>query len=243
MAKKILFIIPCYNEESRLPYNDIVCFLEVNSVCICFVNDGSNDNTIDVLQNIKNQFPNQVSIVDLKRNVGKGEAIRQGVLFASPSDYTIICYLDADLATPLDEVVRLTNYINSECEFVFGSRVNRIGSNIKRKLSRHLIGRAIATLISSGILNIPVYDTQCGAKVFSSHLVKEIFSKDFKTNWLFDVEIFQRLIKIKSNIDINIYAKEIPLEIWTDVAGSKITMKHYFRIIRDLFQLYFLKFK
>ncbi len=152
-----------------------------------------------------------------------------------------MAYLDADLATPLSELMRISKYLNDDIEFVFGSRVNRIGSNIERKLHRHLIGRMIATIISSGILKIPIYDSQCGAKVMTKSVAEAVFSNKFKTNWVFDVELIQRLLKFKKSSDINQYAKEIPLEVWTDIGDSKIKPKHYLQIIKNLLQLYYSK--
>ncbi|WP_312075176.1 glycosyltransferase [Chryseobacterium sp.] len=235
--KNILIAVPCYNEEKRLPFEDFKDFISQNPYTFCFINDGSKDRTIDVLEKLRALFPEKVIIADSKNNLGKSRALNFGFNTVKNREFDYFSYLDADLATPISEMIRMGDFLNEDIEFVFGSRVNRIGSNIKRKLSRHLIGRFFAT-VNSLLLQIPVYDTQCGAKILSRNLAEKSFSEDFHTNWVFDVEIFFRVMKAKKNMDINFYAKEIPLEVWTDVGVSSIKPKHYIGIFTDLFKIY-----
>lgn len=234
---KLLIAVPCYNEEKRLPVEDYIQFISQNEVVFCFINDGSTDLTIDVLKVLKSKFPTKIIIADCNNNLGKSNALFFGYDLIKFEDFTHFAYLDADLATPIRELMRISTFLNDEVEFVFGSRVNRIGSNIKRKLHRHLIGRLFAT-INSSMLNIPVYDTQCGAKIFSRELSDVAFSEKFLTNWIFDVEIFFRILIFKSGKNINDFAKEIPLEQWVDVGESSIKPKHYPGIIIDTFKIY-----
>ncbi|WP_144281528.1 glycosyltransferase [Chryseobacterium echinoideorum] len=237
IRKKILVAIPCYNEELRLPINDYISFISKNEYTFCFINDGSSDRTIDVLNGIKIMYPDKVLVVDNHANSGKSNALYHGYQSVKNLDFTHFAFLDADLATPLDELSRLSEYLSEDIQFVFGSRVNRVGSNIKRKLSRHLIGRFFAT-INSLLLDIPVYDTQCGAKLFSRQFSDVAFSEIFDTNWVFDIEVFFRILNFKKNTDINIYAREIPLEKWTDIGDTSIKPKHYIGIFLDLFKIY-----
>lgn len=234
---KLIIAVPCYNEENRLPAEQFIQFISKNEIRFCFINDGSRDDTISVLNSLKSKFPTKVFVADSKKNLGKSNAISFGYEIIKNENFTHFAYLDADLATPIDELIRISNYLNDDVEFVFGSRVNRVGSNIKRKLYRHLLGRFFAT-INSLLLNIPVYDTQCGAKILSKELSEIAFSKKFISNWVFDLEVFFRIINFKIDCDINHYAKEIPLEIWTDVGESSIKPKHYLGIFRDLFKIY-----
>lgn len=236
-TKDILIAVPCYNEEKRLPIEEFVHYISNNEQIFCFINDGSTDRTIDVLIQLKSKFPDKVIVVDSKINLGKSNALQFGYQSVKNIDFTHFAYLDADLATPIEEIIRMSGYLDNHVEFVFGSRVNRIGSNIKRKLHRHLIGRFFAT-INSLLLSVPVYDTQCGAKIISKELSEEVFFQKFDTNWVFDVEIFFRILRFKKGNDINIYAKEIPLEVWTDVGVSSIKPKHYMGIFIDLFKIY-----
>lgn len=234
---KLLIAIPCYNEEKRLPIEKYVQFISNNELTFCFINDGSTDRTIEILHDLKNRYPTKVFVANSEENLGKSNALHFGYNFVKDHDFTHFAYLDADLATPIEELVRMSVFLNQKIEFVFGSRVNRIGSNIDRKLHRHLIGRFFAT-INSLILSIPVYDTQCGAKILSKELSEKSFSEKFVSNWVFDVEVFFRIMNFKRNIDINQYAKEIPLEVWVDVGDSSIKPKHYPGIFTDLYKIY-----
>ena len=102
------------------------------------------------------------------------------------SEYQFVGYWDADLATPLTEIQVFIQKFksNNELKAVCGSRVLRLGSSIRRSVFRHYFGRIFATIVSN-ILNIPVYDTQCGAKIFLAEFAEIIFSEtNFKDSGL-----------------------------------------------------------
>lgn len=138
MQKKICVVIPCYNEEKRLPLTDYENFLTKNpNTLICFVNDGSSDGTLKVLENLKSKFENQISIVSYNKNVGKAEAIRKAFSFCNINlNHDYIAYLDADLSTSLEECLELSSYLDDNINFVFGSRIMKIGSEIVRRQHR-----------------------------------------------------------------------------------------------------------
>ncbi|HMC02065.1 MAG TPA: glycosyltransferase, partial [Flavobacteriaceae bacterium] len=168
--QKTCIIVPCYNEEKRFPLNEFINFLQLNnSLDICLVNDGSTDKTITILNQIKNRF-SSISVFNLNKNKGKAEAIRYALLNLDTSKYHYIGYLDADLSTSLNEMERLTAFFAPKNEFIMGSRIKKLGSSIKRNPLRHILGRILATFVSAFILKIPVYDTQCGAKLISTPL-------------------------------------------------------------------------
>jgi glycosyltransferase involved in cell wall biosynthesis len=231
-------IIPCYNEEKGLPLTEYEDFLHENfDVILNFVNDGSSDNTLLVLDNLKNKYPNNVNVISYEKNKGKAEAVRFGMQYSLEHfDFNYIAYLDADLATSLEECNEMTQNFKDKITFVFGSRIKRVGANIERKRSRFLIGRVIATAIST-ILKLPVYDTQCGCKVFTKELAKEVFTKPFISKWLFDVEIFQRIMEIygrKNSLEKMI---EIPLKSWIEKGDSKVKATYFFKLWIDLFKI------
>lgn len=237
---KLVIIIPCYNEEKRLPLEEFRLFFEKNEQFhFLFVNDGSLDKTLDVLNNLKSDFPNQVKVLNLQQNVGKAEAIRQGMLVSTKLDYTYSAYFDADLATPLEEIPRLLSYTQQHPTpyLVMGSRIKLLGStDIKRKLSRHYIGRVFATVVSN-MLRLPIYDTQCGAKLVKKEVVVVLFEKPFISKWLFDVELLFRLIKNYEDSSTRII--EVPLKKWEDIAGSKIAFGYFLKAPLDLVRIYF----
>ncbi|MEM1406397.1 MAG: glycosyltransferase [Bacteroidota bacterium] len=243
MSKKydLLIIIPCYNEAERLPTESYIDFLNNHErVMLCFVNDGSTDATDMVLADIGKQFPGQVNIIRQPKNLGKAEAVRTGILFCHKNyEAERLAYLDADLSTSLEECKSISRIITvtSSTLFVFGSRISKLGSTIHRKRYRFLIGRAIATLISIQ-LGLKVYDTQCGCKVFKSSLIEPLFKEKFISRWLFDVELFHRLIRIYGRDKLKYLAKEIPLQRWCDTNDSRVCISYFPKLWMDLRNIY-----
>ena len=109
-------IIPCFNEELRLPISEYKVFLANGAdVTLCFVNDGSADNTLKVLEDLRGSYPNNIIIVDKKVNAGKAEAVRTGMLHCLKNEsFDFIGYADADLSTSLEEVISLQKYLKEE---------------------------------------------------------------------------------------------------------------------------------
>jgi dolichyl-phosphate beta-glucosyltransferase len=233
-------IVPCYNEGKRLAVEAFEKFILKNDgFALLFVNDGSSDNTQAVIDLLVEKIPDQIFSCQLAKNSGKAEAVRQGFNFAlSRIEADYLSYLDADLATPLSEIKRLHSIIsnNSNWQLVFGSRFKRLGVTIQRKKIRHYSGRVIATFIS-GILKLPIYDTQCGAKVFSKELATVLFQSEFISRWLFDVEVFARIIKQYGRKTIYDIAIEEPLQQWTEVAGSKINFLDMLKVPYQLLRI------
>ena len=154
-------------------------------------------------------------------------------LIQKENKYDYIGYFDADFSTPSDELIRMINNLRiNNYQLIFGSRVLLLNAKINRKWQRHIIGRIIITLINSKF-KLGIYDTQCGAKIFSKDLIPSAFSKPFYTSWLFDVEIFIRLQKQ----NLLIHGIETPVYNWKDVDGSKLGWKTGFKILKELYLL------
>lgn len=242
--QKCILVIPCYNEASRLDLQAYALFLEqFPRVNLLFVNDGSTDQTQERLETFSAQHSERVSILRLEHNAGKAEAVRIGMLKVM-GDADFVGYWDADLSTPLDELALFIEEFErfENLQIVMGSRVNILGRNIQRKLTRHYVGRIFATLVSI-LLNTPFYDTQCGAKVFrSSKIVRELFTETFNTRWIFDVELLQRYLNTSTASEtdhISQLIHEVPLNNWRDIAGSKIRLRDFAVACFDLMKLYF----
>ncbi len=220
----VCLVVPCYNEERRLPQAALLAFLDSHPhVVLCLVDDGSRDGTLGVLRGLEAQRPGRVIVVPLSPNGGKAGAVRAGVLAAvAAGPWPIIGFWDADLSTPLAEMDRLLAVLRDTpgCRLVMGSRVKRLGSRIERRLQRHVLGRLFAAL-ASGILGLSVYDSQCGAKLFHRDLVGVLFDEPFITRWLFDLEMLARLRNAigASAMDM---VREVPLLEWHEVGGSKL---------------------
>lgn len=195
---KVTIIIPCFNEATRLNVEGFVRFVDrVDDVHLLFVDDGSDDDTADVLRGLAARS-DQLSWMGLPENRGKGEAVRAGVNEAlGRPDAGFVGYFDADLATPLTEIHRLAEVLdrNEDLQVVLGSRVQLMGRRIERRAARHYSGRVFATFASL-TLDAPTYDTQCGAKIFRGDaLTRSVFRDPFLSRWLFDIELLARVAK------------------------------------------------
>lgn len=153
-----------------------------------------------------------------------------------------IDYLDADLSTSLSEITRLSTFIKNDVKFIMGSRIKKLGSFIKRNTFRHVFGRILATFVSTSILKISVYDTQCGAKIIATPLALEIFKDPFISKWLFDVELLLRIIELKGIDYCYNSIIEIPLQKWYDKGDSRITIFDFIYIPIDLLKI-FIKYR
>ncbi|WNM19667.1 glycosyltransferase [Flavobacterium capsici] len=229
--QKIAIIIPCYNEEKRIKKSDIDYLILNSDVTLFFANDGSKDKTVEAIEIIISNYQERCFLIDFKENSGKANTIYKAInQINKQNQFDFIGYFDADFSTPAEELVSMLNSLKkSEKKFIFGSRILLLNSGIKRKFYRHIIGRIILTLINFKH-SLGIYDTQCGAKIFSKEIIKEVFEKPFKTKWLFDVEIFIRL-KEKNLLQ---YGKEIPVYNWKDVDGSKLGFSSSISILKEI---------
>lgn len=244
MTGETVIIVPCYNEADRLDVAAYEQFLVGSSdVSLLFVDDGSQDNTSQVLEQLRAAHPGQVSVLGLATNVGKAEAVRRGVKLALRRSPAMVGYWDADLATPLDAILDFRDVLTTHhaLELVMGSRVALLGRQIRRNWKRHLLGRAFATTASL-VLKLPVYDTQCGAKLFRiTHRTAALFERPFCTRWIFDVELLARMIARQgvaggSRVEDIVY--EYPLHHWEDVGGSRLKSHDFIVAVTDLMAIY-----
>jgi glycosyltransferase involved in cell wall biosynthesis len=240
MERRVILVVPCFNEARRLP---TAAFIETAKslpwLSFIFVNDGSRDATGEVLKGLAKENPAQLIALNREVNAGKGEAVRIGMLEALEMKLTHVGYWDADLATPLDEIERFLDVFerHPRIEVVLGSRVRLLGRQIDRNPFRHYLSRVFATAASL-TLELPVYDTQCGAKIFRvGSGTRALFAEPFMTRWLCDVELLARLARDRRKgggprpIDV-VY--ELPLRRWSDVRGSKVKPFDFFRALVQL---------
>jgi dolichyl-phosphate beta-glucosyltransferase len=226
---RLELVVPCYNEAERLDVEAIAQHASADEdVSFRFVDDGSTDATPQVLEALCAQAPERLRWMRLEANRGKAEAVRRGMRAALAADVPPdeLGYWDADLATPLSEVARFREVLATHpgIHLVMGSRVQLLGRTIERRFHRHAYGRVFTTAVS-GLLALPVYDTQCGAKIFRvSDALDPVFAEPFVTRWIFDVEILARLMGQwePAGIDTATRIYELPLLVWRDVPGSKI---------------------
>jgi glycosyltransferase involved in cell wall biosynthesis len=237
-------VVPCFNEAARLDVRAFTAFTGRADTQFLFVDDGSTDDTRRVLGELEALCPASIRVHTLPSNVGKAEAVRLGLVEACRSDPTYVAFWDADLATPLDDIVPFIQLLDArpDIEMVFGSRVNLLGRAVHRGLVRHYVGRVFATA-AAAVLGIGIYDTQCGAKMFrvSDRFVEQL-REPFIGGWIFDVEMIAREIVSRRGTDLpptSTIIYEFPLTVWRDVAGSKIKLRDWFVVGGNLGRIYF----
>ena len=235
----LVLVVPCYNEAARLNRAAFEAALSsMPWLQLCFVNDGSRDDTGTLLESIRQAWPDRVRVVSLAKNAGKAEAVRQGLLMASTIS-TTCGFWDADLATPLHELVALREVLSRhpQVEWVWGIRLRALGRQVERRALRHYLGRLFATC-SSVLLGIDSYDTQCGAKLFTvSPLLRAVIAEPFRSRWIFDVEMLARadaLLRYAGTRRIGTVVYEQPLALWQHVAGSKVKPVDFVKAFREL---------
>ena len=234
-------VVPCYNVSQRLDINywsDILKDLEELDIFFTFVDDGSKDNTLALLNELK--IFNNVEVLALKNNIGKANAIREGFTSALSKNeaFSTLGFIDCDSAFSKAEVVMtLISFADNFQEFdaIFLSRVNFSDSHIYRSEVRHIISRVIYTYIARGWDWAP-YDTQCGFKLFKlTPSIQAALGEPFKTKWFFDIELVTRLATIEGK---RLKIKEIPLSFWQEVSDSKIKVR---QLINVLFEILYIR--
>jgi dolichyl-phosphate beta-glucosyltransferase len=244
IAGGLVLVVPCYNEADRLEPEAFVEFVRARpSVRFVLVDDGSTDKTAALHERMAREAPANIRAMRLPANQGKAEAVRRGMLEAMADAPGLVGFWDADLATPLSAV---DDFLNVAAKYpgvdvILGSRVLLMGRDIRRRASRHYLGRVFATAASLA-LDLPVYDTQCGAKVFrANEALRQVLSSPFRSRWIFDVEILARYVALPvtdggGGRQSRIYELTVPA--WQNVAGSKLTILDLVRSIAEILAIW-----
>ncbi|HEY5875963.1 MAG TPA: glycosyltransferase [Ilumatobacteraceae bacterium] len=236
MASSLHLVVPCFNERTRLAVDQIGVLTADDRVSLVLVDDGSTDRTLDLLRSIERDA-SRVSVIALPRNRGKGEAVRAGLASALAADPSWLGYVDADMATPASEILRLLDVAAGlpGVDVVLGSRVALLGRDVQRSAFRHYTGRVYATLASL-VLAKAVYDTQCGAKLFRrTNAFDRSIVAPFRSRWAFDVELLGRLES--AGVAPSRYWEE-PLLIWHDISDSRRTVPQSIAAAAELFPIW-----
>ena len=237
----LTLVIPCYNEEKRIEPAEFSRLARAEGVQLLFVDDGSTDKTAEVLRRFCEQPGHRAHFLTLERNSGKAEAVRRGLIAALEAGAPLVGYLDADLSTPVDEMLRLLTILRArpDVQVLLASRVRLLGNRVERQAMRHYLGRLFATAASL-VLDIAIYDTQCGAKLFRAGPALQLaLAEPFGSRWVFDVELLGRLAAgtpTQAALPASAFA-EVPLQQWRDVAGSKLKPHHMLRAAAELAQI------
>ena len=182
--------------------------------------------------------------VHLSRNSGKAEAVRQGVLAALAESPDYVGFWDADLATPLDEIPQFCRVLDEHPHLgiVIGSRIPLLGHRIERQPGAHTCWAGCSPNLAGIVLGVGIQDTQCGAKLFrADQQFARIFADPFHSRWIFDVELFARLVATSRQLGtqcLEHMVYEYPLDCWRDVAGSKVRPLDFVWSLGELIRIY-----
>ena len=231
--KKVSLVIPCYCEEEDIEknVNKVKDYLKTPvdgfDFDIVVVNDGSKDNTKEVIEHIEGIYP-----VSYEPNQGKGNAVREGLRYSIEKlncDYVI--FMDADMSTDLSAINKCLDILESGVEVVIGSRHDKDSDiRIKQPFKRRFVSKCSRIIIGS-MFHFKVKDTQCGFKGMNKEAARVMVDKSKMNGFSFDVE-YLYIAKLNK-----ISYKSFPV-IWSDDRGSTVKVfKSSVRFFKDLFKI------
>lgn len=185
-------VLPCFNEEENIDiiYNEILKNINITDFEIIYINDGSNDNTLENIKNLANKDC-KVKFLSFSRNFGKEASIYAGLKKAR-ADY--VCIMDVDLQDPPSLLPELIDSIeNSDFDVVATRRVSRKGEPVIRSFCARLFYKFI-----NRISDLELVDGARDYRIMSRQVVDAIleleeynrFSKGlfnwvgFNTKWI-----------------------------------------------------------
>jgi dolichyl-phosphate beta-glucosyltransferase len=239
-APFVSIVLPAYNEEARLPasLDRVTAFLAEQPFGgeIVVADDGSRDRTPDIVRARIPALPVNVSmrLVQHERNRGKGAAIRTGMLAAAGR---YVFFLDADLATPVEESLKLLDELKRGAAVVAGSRIQPDGSDMRasQPAQRRMVGRMFTTMRKAMRVLPDIEDTQCPMKGFEHAAAQAIFREQRLSGWIFDAEV----LYIARSLGYGVVS--VPVS-WRHVDGSRLAVRpqQAWEVLRDLVRLRFL---
>lgn len=231
MKPYLSVIIPAYNEEKIIAktINDIEDFFlkQHYNYDILIVNDGSVDNTKKIIENLQKDKKN-IKILNNDKNLGKGYSVKKGLLEAEGD---LRLFMDADSSTNIDQVEKLLSFLYYGYDVIIGSRgIDGSKIIIKQPLYRRILGYAYKTINRLFIGLTKINDTQCGFKLFTEKVVKDVIPRCEINGWSFDSEILVIAQKLGYKI------KESPI-IWTNNNNSKVKICGMTKSVFDLMKI------
>jgi glycosyltransferase involved in cell wall biosynthesis len=233
---KIAILLPVYNESKCIAntFDEIFLFCQKNpDYHFFFVNDGSTDQTKDILERKINAVTyHPIDIISYPYRQGKGGAIQKAALQLD-ADY--ICFMDGDLAYSLEHLKRLISALQIY-DMVIGCRnLDRATggpedhrANFRNlTLTRKILGKGFNWLTRK-ILNLRYKDMQAGLKGFRKEVAKELFLRQTITGFSFDAELIYIATKKGYNIG------QIPARVAEDHISKNSTVN----LIKDSIKMF-----
>lgn len=231
---RIHVVVPCYRESARIgSFLPGLCreMAVIAGVQILVVEDGSDAEEAArmeaIIERHRQDHPCLLPLKKLPRNLGKGGAVYAGWQDHGGAEW--LAFVDADGSCSAAEVARVVRMTRSTPvrTALFASRVKMLGRKVERLFKRHLLGRVYATLVSE-MLDIPVYDSQCGLKFVPRADYERIASRLEVTGFAFDVELMVALL------DTGCGVQEVPID-WHETPGGKVRLlRDSWRMARDV---------
>jgi len=189
MSLQYSIILPAFNEGARIgpSLQKALAFVREQhwNVEIIVVNDGSRDNTAEIIRSFMTDAP-ELRLLENPGNRGKGYSVRNGMLNAHGD---ILLFSDADFSSPIHESLKLIRAIDQGADLAFGSRWLQAETQTRRQsLLRQFVGRAY-NLVLRLMLGLPYKDTQCGFKAYTRRAAEVIFTRQQIEGWGFDPEL------------------------------------------------------
>lgn len=220
MSQFLSIVIPAYNEAVRLgtTLETVVDYMRQNypEGEVIVVDDGSHDDTADLARRtLANSGTVRTSVISYKSNLGKGRAVRLGLL-ASRGEVAL--FSDADLSTPITEAPKLFEPIlNNESDVTFGSRaLDRKLIGVHQPWRREQGGRFF-NLVVRLATGMPFWDTQCGFKAFKMSACRPLVEAATIDRFGFDVELLYLAYRAGLRL------REVPVR-WDHNEGSKLSL-------------------
>lgn len=186
-----------------------------------FVDDGSIDETLDIIKPYK--FSNK-AVISYRKNRGKGYAVRKGMEKAGGN---FIIFIDADGSIDPSQIRDMLNCLK-KYDVVAGTRASK-KSLVRSSLLRKTIGTFFNWYVDL-IFNLDVKDNLCGFKGFRKSIGKKLFNNLMSERWVFDVEIFYKIRK--EGISLH----QMPIE-WEHRRESKMRPIDPFKMAMELLLL------
>ena len=232
---KLGVVVPCFNEASRL---DFTYFLEISMLLDCiliFVDDGSTDETPQLIRESFNVTQRPFVLVSLEKNLGKAGAISNGLSEALRQELDFVVFCDADKSIHPNDIKLVFEKIqsNTSVNLVSGARVPLSGSNVIRNDFRKWMGRLIATVVGH-LTHLAIYDPMSPLKIYRLKIFKGENRFIPRTKWLGEIE----LMFYSYNLDrSNFVIEEVSIDHWRDEKGGHIGLRSFFILLKDFMLL------